>query len=273
MNDLCRVSGLVFLKCSNNYTNHFTSLFSALFKGCNISMSTERLDRVHQLCVYFVNGSRYDFNFILHGILTHLCNYQIQYTRENGTTYTRNLLADEPRTLFKDKSTPLSISIKFQCPLENCSCTYTQEQKLTFMKNNIPIQPCFYKKRILFKDSLMLIAQPLDKLITSAHEAANKEKIPIAKVFASSKLFCDKKGYSEELFKTFISCKIPCPYELAKSYEFMKNFTQMPQKHHFASILRDTHAASDEQYQIFAKMWTDLGITNLLEFFIIYNIR
>ena len=131
---------------------------------------------------------------------------------------------------------------------------------------------CEYNRRIILRDSLMIIPAPLAKIISNVNSACQKEAIPLAQVFTASKAFCDSKGYNEEQFETFVSGKCPTPYELARSYEEMVNWTSIPLRSDFASILRGTSQATESEYLVFEKVWNQLKIKNLLEYFLTYNI-
>ena len=123
----------------------------------------------------------------------------------------------------------------------------------------------------------MLFSTSLEGLVTSCHESIRNStddaKLTLESVFSSTKQFCVQNGYSEKEFVTFSQSKWPMPHEQCQNYEYMKNFTKMPEPRHFASILKGTDSISDKEYKSFQSAWNDLKIQNLWHLYSLYVLR
>lgn len=128
-------------------------LRAVLCAGCNLNLSTEKWVSRTPLVFYLHNGQNYDFVFLLKSIMVHACQHKITYNRRDGSTYERRLLKGNPFVLFKSENTPLSITIKFQCPFEVCECSM-KEGKRQELKKKGEFSNCPFRRKVRFSDSL-----------------------------------------------------------------------------------------------------------------------
>ena len=119
----------------------------------------------------------------------------------------------------------------------------------------------------------MLINSSLDNIIASVHESCNKLNLKTEEVFRSVKIFSDTKKYNKQEFDTFVSGKWFSPYELAIDFQSMEEWTHIPSKTDFKSILRDSDGLSEEEYDQFKAIWNQMEIENLFHFFSLYLLR
>ena len=138
--------------------------------------------------------------------MVYAANHQILCQKPDGTTSLKNMLADEPRVLFRNKDTPLSVSFRFTCSYNECSCRLTKKQRESQLELGVnKLQDCPFKRRIKFIDSILMIQQPLGTIIDNFHIAITKEKIPLNEAFVTTKLFCDERQFSTSQFEVRIN--------------------------------------------------------------------
>ena len=241
--------------------------------------------------------------------MTYGCSHRITYTRHNGSTYTKPLFATAPKVLFKDANTPLSILIRyvihivslsiqyslsasivghepksgfqthtflfissFQCPFESCECQLSNDERLKHEKHGSALEPCPFRRRIRFADSILHIQSSLSALIDDLHISARTLETPVETAFSCSKSYCDSLGFSDEQFHQFISTKVNMPFEKMCSFDQMLATTSPPPPSDFKSILRGVDSISPSDHQIFCDMWTRFGCNNLVDIVQLYAV-
>lgn len=224
------------------------------------------------MTIYFHNASAYDMVFCLRGALQYATQHKITYPRENGSSYTRPLLKDAPQVLFKNKHTPLTMTLRFSCIYENCECSLTDRERTEMAREGRSKPTCPFRRKIRFLDSVSQIQSSLEGIIDNHHLAATKENIPLHLAFPTTKAFCDSKNFTDQQFQTFCRTKCKMPFELCTDLETMQNITSPPPKEAFKSKLRCTDGISDEDHAIFTNMWRTLGCQSLVDIFGFYAI-
>ena len=210
--------------------------------------------------------------FLLRACLVWAAQHTITYTRPDGTSYNRSLLKGIPQVLFKNENTPLSITIRFNCPFSTCECTMSDQQRTDFHKSGKQLQTCAFRRKIRFSDSLLFIPASLSKMIDDLHCSATNEAIPLEKAFPSSKRYCDSIQFTPSQFQLFVSCKIPQPYELCTDYDSLLHQVTPPPPAAFKSVLRGIDTISESDHQVFVEAWETLNCTNLLQMMHLYAI-
>ena len=146
----------------------------------------------------------YDFSFLLRSILVYGTNYKLKFTK-NNKAYERPLLADQPKILFKNTEKPISISIKFSCLRDLCSCRLSKKDRDVKLLNGHAMPPaCPFKRRVKFCDSILLIQSSLAEIINNMHIGIQKDGIPLEKAFQCTKTYCDSQQYSREQFEVLL---------------------------------------------------------------------
>ena len=122
-----------------------------LIKLINQSINQSISQLISQLITYMLLSPAYDFSFLLRALLLYVANHDITYRRQDGTQYTRPLLRSEPRVLFKNQNTPISITIRYTCPREYCECTLTVKERKANSERGIKIRACPFRRSIKFR--------------------------------------------------------------------------------------------------------------------------
>ena len=133
------------------------------------------------------------------------------------------------------------------------------------------MESCPFKRVVQFQDSILMISQPLSDIISNMHLSVKKANVPLDVAFPTCKAFADSKGFSETQFETMIQGKLKMPHELSTSFQVLENTIEPPPIESFFSKLNNSHI-EEKDYLYFQKMWKDLGVKNLLEMYLIYNV-
>ena len=160
----------------------------------------------------------------------------------------------------------------FQCPFEFCECQLSNEERLKHEQHGKALQPCAFRRRITFADSLLHIQSSLSALIDDLHISTRNLGIPLEEAFSCSKSYCDSLGFSDDQFRQFVSTKVHMPFEKMCSFDQMLAQTSPPQPSDFKSVLRGVDSISPSDHQVFCKMWTTFNCNNLVDIVQLYGI-
>ena len=148
----------------------------------------------------------------------------------------------------------------------------SDEQRSTYETQGRPLEPCPYRRKLRFNDSLLHIQTSVASLVDDLHLAVKSEGLSIPEAFPTSKEYCDSIGFTREQFELFVSTKMSMPYELCQTYEQMRLQTSPPSRESFTSILRGIDSISEEEHSAFVDTWNRLGISSLLQLMTLYAI-
>ena len=240
------------------------------FQGCNLSYSTERYDsNMTWACHY---GSKYDFLLVLRALMEYGSKDVITYSRHDGTTYSRKLLKGEPRAVFKSESEIISLSFRFCCPFELCTCQLPREEREHLRLEGKPCVPCPFQRKIRFVDTYLFINFSLDKMIAGLHEARVKENIPLDKAFLTTVRYARSLNLSDHQIDVLISKKLKMPFESLTSVETMIAKTTCPESTEFSSVLYGKDGLTEQEMTDFRYVWDTCNVRNLHQLFTWYNV-
>ena len=212
-------------------------------------------------------GSSYDFLLILRSLMQYASKDVITYASQDGGSYTRSLLQGPPRAIFKSENEIVSLSFRFKCPFELCSCQLSRVEREHLKLEGTRCVPCPFRRKIRFIDTFLFTNASLDKLIQGLHEARVKEKIPLERAFYSTVRYARSLNLSERQTEILISKKLKMPFESLTSVRSMMDQTTCPSAADFASVLKGEEGLNDQQMAEFRLVWDECGVQNLHQLF------
>ena len=200
-------------------------------------------------------------------------NDVITYTKHDGTTYSRKLLKGEPRAIFKSENEIVSLSFRFRCPFELCSCQLSKvERDHIRIEAKRPCVPCPFSRKIRFVDTYLFTNFSLDKMIAGLHEARIKENIPLERAFFSTVNYARSLNLSPHQTDILVSKKLKMPFESLTSVEAMISKTTCPEPEEFSSVLTGSEKLTDAEMADFRHVWNTCNVRNLYQLFTWYNV-
>ena len=124
-------------------------------------------------------------------------------------------------------------------------------------------------------DSALLVSASLDDLIKDLHVGKCKEGLSTRQIFPKTfQYICEQKQFSVDQFEMVATEKISQPFEAVTGFAFLKETRSVPPKEAFISRLKGETDINDpgfqKNYDSFKKVWINLNIRSLAEFFEIY---
>ena len=217
-------------------------------------------------------GSKYDFLLVLRALMEYGSKDVVTYHRHDGTTYSRKLLKGEPRAIFKSESEIVSLSFRFSCPFEFCTCQLPRVEREHLRLEGKPCVPCPFQRKIRFIDTYLFINFSLDKMIAGLHEARVKENIPLDKAFLTTVRYARSLNLSDHQIDVLISKKLKMPFETLTSVEAMIAKTTCPEATEFSSVLYGKEGLSEQEMTDFRYVWDTCNVRNLHQLFTWYNV-
>ena len=243
---------------------------TAFFQGCNLSYSCERSDATMTWACHY--GSKYDHLLVLRALLEYGAKDVITYTRHNGETYSRKLLKGVPRAIFKNENEIVSLSFRFTCPFEICTCQMSRVEREHLKLEGTPVRPCPFARKVRFFDTFLFTNCSLDKMIAGLHEARNREGLALDQVFYSTVRYARSLNLSPRQTEILISKKLKMPFESLTTVEAMIAQTTCPPASYFKSVLKGEKGLTTEEMNDFKKVWDECNVQNLYQLFTWYNV-
>ena len=243
-----------------------------ILKGCNLARSCDRYYRKFPLMVVAHNAARYDYLFLLRGLVEYVTNHTTTYRRNNGTIYRVPLLNGPPSVIFKNQNEVVGLTLSFVCPSEECHCKDNKETNLENRLKGLSSRACPFTRKIKLIDSFLFTNASLTKMVEDLHVARNTENITLEKAFSACHRFACDTGFSEEQFQRMTDGKLHFPYEYGESLQDLENQKTPPPPTAFRSLLKDSASLDHESWQSFLKSWELFKITSLKELLRLYNI-
>ena len=217
-------------------------------------------------------GSKYDHLLVLRALLEYGAKDVITYSRHNGETYSRKLLKGVPRAIFKNENEIVSLSFRFTCPFELCTCQMSRVEREHLKLEGNPVRPCPFARKVRFFDTFLFTNCSLDKMITGLHEARNREGLALDQVFYSTVQYARSLNLSPRQTEILISKKLKMPFESLTTVEAMIAQTTCPPASYFKSVLKGEEGLTTEEMNDFKKVWDECNVQNLYQLFTWYNV-
>ena len=197
----------------------------------------------------------------------------ITYTDENNVTYRRPLLEGKPKLLLKSENCPIQIKIKFACPYRHCSCRMSLNDRREARIAGKRVFQCAFRRYIKFLDSALFIPSSLSSLISDMHVAREKEGISLTSMFQKTYDYAMSQNLNYRQFVSLTNAKMTMPHEYTQDFSRLSQtkLSDLSDKKIFASILRGTTEATDEEMAIFKENWNVLKCDTLLDLYKYYN--
>ena len=177
-----------------------------LCQFCNINCTSDGFIPRSELFVAVHNGKNYDFCY-LHDMLARVGHTMFTQEDKNGLIVRMPIIKGEPRVLYKDKNTLLSLSVSFNCPSIN-TCPFHSCTETVGVMRNKATRSCPYLRRLTFVDSALHISASLDDMIQDVRNIHKGQDMKI--VFGRSyELITKQLKYSDDVFEAVIAKKIP----------------------------------------------------------------
>ena len=121
-------------------------------------------------------------------------------------------------------------------------------------------------------DSYLHFGCSLSNAVQDVHSVAEKENIPLQKMFKVSHFFGKVDcRYTDTQIEALISGKLTFPFNLCINIEEMQNITQIPEREAFTDLLSGGQTVSQRDHDHFSDLWKILGFDNLLTCLFVYR--
>ena len=188
-------------------------------------------------------------------------------------TYSRPLIEGKPKILLKSENCPIQIKMKFACPYQRCSCSMSPDDRQEARMAGKKVFQCPFRRWVRFADSALFLPSSLSSIISDMHIAREKEGISLTSMFQKTYDFAMSQNLSYRQFVSLTNAKMTMPHEFTQDFSRLSQtkLSDLTDKKIFASILRGTTEATDEEMTIFKENWNILQCDTLLDLYKYYN--
>ena len=213
--------------------------------------------------------------FTVKALLKYGLNATFEYTRSDGTKFTRPLLKGPPSVCFKSLQEVIAVQWFFTCVFApNCPCSMDtqqirEEKRLKGLKQGT----CPFQRGLKILDIIKFIPNSLEKMIMDLHESRDVTGKTLEETFPRTYLHTQLTNLPFSTFELMVKSKWHFPYEAVntRDWDYLRNITTFKPED-FQSTLRQSNGLTNDEFQEFQLLTGSLGVTSLAELIRQYNI-